>query len=304
MTRGHVTHLLSVENSDGRIFLILANSSGHSLGAKVAAIVKFRRNRRSSILQPEQSVSPLQVPRSPVAAPIFTNPTFTPSSDTMQTQQTRTPAEHPPNRANLRAWWSHFHFAQKTKKEGLGGPHRRTSASAFLSAFLLIIWLSTRHRGSPCLRKVIEGESQICQCPNIHCRRQWQSLCMGLYPRSRCQMVSIHTLLIDDSDTRISGLYLKENGASYPNPWSRGLNNSCFAATEVQGTFRVNGSTKRMRELQAAFESPPRVRFLSIPSFTISNISSSTERTSIGDRNITLLMTSRASFADTLLRCQ
>jgi hypothetical protein len=36
------------------------------------------------------------------------------------------------------------------------------------------------------------------------------------------------------------GLYLKEN------------------ATEVEGTFRVNGSTKRMRDLQAAFETPPR----------------------------------------------
>lgn len=36
------------------------------------------------------------------------------------------------------------------------------------------------------------------------------------------------------------GLYLKEN------------------ATEIEGTFRVNGSAKRMRELQAAFEQPPR----------------------------------------------
>ncbi|KAJ6507919.1 Rho GTPase activation protein, partial [Mycena vitilis] len=36
------------------------------------------------------------------------------------------------------------------------------------------------------------------------------------------------------------GLYLKEN------------------ATEVPGTFRVNGSNKRMRELQALFEAPPR----------------------------------------------
>ncbi|KAN0093015.1 Rho GTPase activation protein [Tylopilus felleus] len=36
------------------------------------------------------------------------------------------------------------------------------------------------------------------------------------------------------------GLYLKEN------------------ATEIEGTFRVNGSAKRMRELQAAFETPPR----------------------------------------------
>ncbi|ESK94012.1 rho gtpase activator [Moniliophthora roreri MCA 2997] len=36
------------------------------------------------------------------------------------------------------------------------------------------------------------------------------------------------------------GLYLKEN------------------ATEVEGVFRVNGSNKRMRELQAIFETPPR----------------------------------------------
>ncbi|KAG6331197.1 hypothetical protein ID866_7892 [Astraeus odoratus] len=36
------------------------------------------------------------------------------------------------------------------------------------------------------------------------------------------------------------GLYLKEN------------------ATEVPGTFRVNGSAKRMKDLQAAFETPPR----------------------------------------------
>ena len=30
-------------------------------------------------------------------------------------------------------------------------------------------------------------------------------------------------------------------------------------ATEVEGTFRVNGSNKRMRELQAIFETPPKV---------------------------------------------
>ncbi|KAF9648004.1 Rho GTPase activation protein [Thelephora ganbajun] len=37
-----------------------------------------------------------------------------------------------------------------------------------------------------------------------------------------------------------SGLYLKEQ------------------ATEIEGTFRINGSNKRMRDLQAKFESPPR----------------------------------------------
>ena len=33
-------------------------------------------------------------------------------------------------------------------------------------------------------------------------------------------------------------------------------------ATEVAGTFRVSGSNKRMRELQAAFETPPTVRIM------------------------------------------
>jgi hypothetical protein len=33
----------------------------------------------------------------------------------------------------------------------------------------------------------------------------------------------------------------------------------CPVATEIPGTFRVNGSNRRMRDLQVAFESPPRV---------------------------------------------
>ena len=40
-----------------------------------------------------------------------------------------------------------------------------------------------------------------------------------------------------------------------------------YAATEIEGTFRVNGSNKRMRELQAIFETPPRVR-VRFPSLT------------------------------------
>jgi len=38
------------------------------------------------------------------------------------------------------------------------------------------------------------------------------------------------------------GLYLKEN------------------ATEVEGTFRISGSAKRMKELQAIFDTGPKVR--------------------------------------------
>lgn len=56
-----------------------------------------------------------------------------------------------------------------------------------------------------------------------------------------------------------SGLYLKENGINLD---LRGTSLELISstATEVAGTFRVNGSAKRMRELQAAFEAPPRVR--------------------------------------------
>ena len=43
------------------------------------------------------------------------------------------------------------------------------------------------------------------------------------------------------------GLYLKEN------------------ATEVEGTFRISGSAKRMRELQAVFDTDPKVRPLWYP---------------------------------------
>lgn len=91
------------------------------------------------------------------------------------------------------------------------------------------------------------------------------------------------------------------------------------AATEIEGTFRVNGSNKRMRELQAIFETPPRVR-VRLPSLTPShspihtahgptlspifvNDTSSTASHSIGKRKITRRMTSRASSAVTSPIC-
>ena len=67
-------------------------------------------------------------------------------------------------------------------------------------------------------------------------------------------------------------------------------------ATEIEGTFRVNGSNKRMRDLQAAFETPPRVSIF-LPCCIISFVFrrdtytdsffclSSTGKTSIGRSN-------------------
>ena len=34
----------------------------------------------------------------------------------------------PPNKANLKAWWNHFNFVQKTKKEAFEGPYRGGSS--------------------------------------------------------------------------------------------------------------------------------------------------------------------------------
>jgi hypothetical protein len=73
-----------------------------------------------------------------------------------------------------------------------------------------------------------------------------------------------------------------------------------LTATEVQGTFRVNGSNKRMRDLQAVFEAPPRVRiFTTSVVISILTIEShSTANHWIGNRKIILPMTSRVSSAD------
>ena len=83
------------------------------------------------------------------------------------------------------------------------------------------------------------------------------------------------------------------------------------AATEVEGTFRVNGSNKRMRELQAAFESPPRVctplscrlsPFLSALR-SCGVMFYSTGRTWTGKRSSIQHTTSQAFSDDTSLRC-
>ena len=77
-------------------------------------------------------------------------------------------------------------------------------------------------------------------------------------------------------------------------------------ATEIEGTFRVNGSNKRMRELQAIFETPPRVRvcFHHTPAPLHSSLLRySTASHSTGKPRATPHMTSRASSAATSLIC-
>ncbi|KZT29820.1 Rho GTPase activation protein [Neolentinus lepideus HHB14362 ss-1] len=113
------------------------------------------------------------------------------------------PELSPPSKANLKAWWNHFTFAQKVKREA--DEHKGPQES--------------RVFGKP-LRESLKYASVQISTANAN----GELYVWGYIPVvvAKC------------------GLYLKEN------------------ATEVEGTFRVNGSNKRMRELQAIFETPPR----------------------------------------------
>jgi hypothetical protein len=129
-----------------------------------------------------------------------------------------------PPKANLRNWWNSFTFAQKAKKEAearKGGPSNIIMLSC-RTANMVTRTGEVVHTvfGKP-LRESLKYASVQISTANAN----GELYVWGYIPVvvAKC------------------GLYLKEN------------------ATEVEGTFRVNGSSKRMRELQAEFEKPPRV---------------------------------------------
>ncbi|KAF9260089.1 Rho GTPase activation protein [Marasmius fiardii PR-910] len=111
-------------------------------------------------------------------------------------------SQSPPTKASLKAWWNHFTFAQRVKKEAEGKDQ-----------------LAHTVFGKPLKESLHYASVQISTA-----NANGELYVWGYIPVvvAKC------------------GLYLKEN------------------ATEVEGVFRVNGSNKRMRELQAVFESPPR----------------------------------------------
>ncbi|RDB26167.1 Rho-GTPase-activating protein 5 [Hypsizygus marmoreus] len=110
----------------------------------------------------------------------------------------------PPTKASLKAWWSHFTFVQKAKKES----DARKTAEVQHPVFGKPLSESLRYASVQISTAGANGELYV-----------WGYIPVVV---AKC------------------GMYLKEH------------------ATEVPGTFRVNGSNKRMRELQAKFESPPR----------------------------------------------
>ncbi|KIM84162.1 hypothetical protein PILCRDRAFT_818484 [Piloderma croceum F 1598] len=108
----------------------------------------------------------------------------------------------PPTKQNLKAWWNHFNFVQKAKKEA------EARGEEVHTVFKKPLKESLRYASVQISTANANGELYV-----------WGYIPVVV---AKC------------------GLYLKES------------------ATEVEGTFRVNGSNKRMRDLQAEFEAAPR----------------------------------------------
>ncbi|KZW02902.1 Rho GTPase activation protein [Exidia glandulosa HHB12029] len=128
------------------------------------------------------------------------------------------PHDHANTKASLKAWWKQWTFTQRAKKE-----HEEKHGARWPSPgrpnLTRTAHLGSRVFGVP-LRESLKYASVHISTANAN----GQLYIWGYVPVvvAKC------------------GLYLKEN------------------ATEVEGTFRVNGSNKRMRDLQATFETPPR----------------------------------------------
>ncbi|KAF5326787.1 hypothetical protein D9619_004210 [Psilocybe cf. subviscida] len=116
------------------------------------------------------------------------------------------PEPHP--KTNLKTWWHHFNFVQKTKKETQFGEPYRAHDTADHPVFGKSLKESLHYASVQISTADANGDLYV-----------WGYIPVVV---AKC------------------GLYLKEH------------------ATEIPGTFRVNGSNKRMRHLQAAFETPPR----------------------------------------------
>ena len=173
----------------------------------------------------------------------------------------RTVLEQPaaaPTKASLRAWWNHF-----TKKEGEKGRSLCINGrSSHSTDDVHSIQLNSR--------SIPSSEN-----PSKRVSSMLASRFRPLMPTASCMygaafplslpngaLCCFLLLAIDLTDIiASSGLFLKENGRCFP--IRRHLlfyTDPLITATETEGVFRVSGSNKRMRELQAAFEAPPRVR--------------------------------------------
>ena len=108
---------------------------------------------------------------------------------------------NPPTKQNIKAWWNQFGFVQKSKKDTtveytyyqrmcLRAPHLSFWSLLFPLTELSFV-LSTRPSGSSRLWKTFKRQPAICKCSNINSKCEWRSLCLGLHPSGRREMVCI-----------------------------------------------------------------------------------------------------------------
>lgn len=168
--------------------------------------------------------------------------------------------DNAPSKASLLKWWSQFTHAQKPKKF----PEYNSSMFITTNHSKNSPQYSILTRAPPCVRQTAQGLPQTGQRANIYSKRQRRPLCMGLHPRCRRKVVRLCLRPLSHSPHSLPPAVSISRKTVHPTPSSIHTH-SCTIATEIEGTFRVNGSAKRMRELQAAFETPPRVRITHPP---------------------------------------
>lgn len=172
------------------------------------------------------------------------------------------PRPEPHTKANLKTWWHHFNFVQKTKKETHFGepykgavmlcdaaPHNPHFASAAHDTadhpvFGKSLKESLRYASVQISTADANGDLYVWGfIPVVVAKWYAAASCSPLLRADPPKAVCISKRMV-----RIPHAFL-----------TFFLFLTVSVATEIPGTFRVNGSNKRMRDLQAAFETPPRV---------------------------------------------
>jgi hypothetical protein len=204
-----------------------------------------------------------------------------------------------PTRASLKAWWSQFTKGKNNPQARK--PAYRTYAAERCSPRMPTPLQPRPHRPTPCSARPCARASNLPACRSRPQTSTASCMCGATFPSSLrngpCQpMFSHHPTRFLTSPaagcisrrTVCSGLSRLQTLLIFP------------IATEIEGTFRVNGSTKRMRDLQAVFETPPRASLTcSATAGCILTILTSTANLSTGKHNFSHPTTSPASSEDT-----
>ena len=181
------------------------------------------------------------------------------------------PEHNPPlKKANFKAWWNQFTLVKSPKGDPFKVPYRGPFmlSSSYKPTNPTCSALDTTDH--PVFRKPLE-ESLRCASVRISLRTSTPNTHGDLYVWgfvpiviAKWSVLPFFYLVLFPSDPHVGPQWPLSQGK-----WSVLVSCAvqCFlfspsvspTATEVPGTFSVSGSNRRMRDLQAAFESPPLV---------------------------------------------